>query len=86
MRSDVPALLITGELDPVTPPSNGRLAAETLGRATLLEIPHRAHVNAGANDCTRGIVLAFLARPLAPPETGCVSEAPPVSFVTEVPH
>ncbi len=86
VRSDVPALLITGELDPVTPPSNGRLAAELLERATLIEVPHRSHGNAGSTECTRGIVLSFLARPEQPPDTACVSEIPPLPFVTDLPR
>lgn len=86
ISSDVPSLLITGELDPVTPPSSGRLAAETLDRAFLIEVPNRSHVNASATACTRGIVLSFLARPEVSPETGCLSEDPALTFVTEMPR
>lgn len=84
VRSDVPALLIAGELDPVTPASSVRLAAETLARATVVEIPNRSHVNSGATECTRGIVLSFLARPQDTPDTRCVGEHPPVEFATEL--
>jgi pimeloyl-ACP methyl ester carboxylesterase len=84
VRSSVPALLITGELDPVTPISNAQLAAETLEHAFLVEIPNRSHGNASSTECTRGIVLTFLARPQDPPDTSCVSGSPPLNFVTDM--
>jgi hypothetical protein len=84
VRSDVPALVLAGEFDPITPPSHARLAAETLTNHTLLEVPSRGHAVVPTTACTRGIMEDFMDDPTAPLHTRCVAEIPPVAFVTDV--
>jgi pimeloyl-ACP methyl ester carboxylesterase len=43
LASDVPVLLISGELDPVTPVANGDLVARTLSRSLHMVLAHRSH-------------------------------------------
>ena len=43
--SDVPVLLLSGEADPATPPSNGELAAQTLSNSQHWIIPGMGHIN-----------------------------------------
>lgn len=43
VRSDVPVLILTGEWDPVTPPSNGDATAKTLKNSLHIVVPHGAH-------------------------------------------
>ena len=43
--SDIPSLLISGELDPVTPPQNGEQAARTLSNSLHITVPLQGHVN-----------------------------------------
>ena len=43
VKSDVPVLLISGELDPVTPPSNAEAAAKTLTHSRTLVVPGEGH-------------------------------------------
>lgn len=43
VKSDVPVLLISGELDPVTPPSNAEAAARTLTHSRTLVVPGEGH-------------------------------------------
>lgn len=43
VRSDVPVLIITGEWDPVTPPSNGAGAARYLSQSLHIIVPHGGH-------------------------------------------
>jgi pimeloyl-ACP methyl ester carboxylesterase len=76
-RSDVPTLIVSGALDPVTPPqAAARLAAE-LARAVHIVVPATAHGDMFP-DCTRPAVAAFLrtARP-APPGAACAALALP---------
>jgi pimeloyl-ACP methyl ester carboxylesterase len=60
--SDVPALLISGERDPATPPSNGERAARTLKRARHLVVADAAHSTDGLEgaDCVSGLIAAFV--------------------------
>jgi pimeloyl-ACP methyl ester carboxylesterase len=45
VRSEVPVLILSGEIDPVTPPQNGKLAAETLPNSLHLILPGQGHIN-----------------------------------------
>lgn len=74
--SDVPSLLISGERDPATPPSNGERAARTLKRARHLVVPDAAHNTDGleGTDCVSNLIAAFIEA--GAPEgldTSCVS-------------
>ncbi|MEO1576727.1 MAG: alpha/beta hydrolase, partial [Pseudomonadota bacterium] len=44
VSSDVPALLLSGALDPVTPPQYGEIAAQTLSNARHVIAPFNAHI------------------------------------------
>src|SRR4051812_30381374 len=43
VSSDVPSLLLSGELDPVTPPSWGELVARGLSRSRHVVVPGAGH-------------------------------------------
>jgi len=74
--SDVPSLLISGERDPATPPSNGERAARTLKRARHLVIADAAHGVDGIEgvDCVSGLIAAFIETGAAEGlDTSCLS-------------
>lgn len=63
VRSDAPVLLISGELDPVTPPALADEAAKTLPNAKHVVIPASGHVfdgMSGVNSCLDPLILRFL--------------------------
>ena len=64
VRSDVPVLILTGEWDPVTPPSNGDAAAKTLKNNLHIVVPHGAHGLGGLEniDCITRIATDFVER------------------------
>lgn len=64
IRSDVPVLILTGEWDPVTPPSNGAAVAKALPNSLNLVIPHGAHGLDGLEgmECIDRIVDEFVER------------------------
>ncbi len=80
VESDIPALILAGEFDPITPPEYGRLVAEHLSNSHFYEFPGVGHSVTVSNACARSMVLAFLNDPLTAPPSTCVDELPPVVF------
>ncbi len=76
VSSTVPALVLAGEYDPVTPPAWGRLTAETLPNSFYLEFPGVGHsIVFGINsDCPLSIALAFVNDPTTAPDAACIAE------------
>jgi pimeloyl-ACP methyl ester carboxylesterase len=62
IRSDVPVLIVTGNWDPVTPPSNGDRVAKTLTNSLHLVIPSGAHGINGleGSDCVNRLMREFV--------------------------
>lgn len=61
VRSDVPVLLLSGALDPVTPPSWAEDARRTLPNSLHLSLPGVGH-GTGAFGCIRNLISTFLDR------------------------
>jgi pimeloyl-ACP methyl ester carboxylesterase len=79
-RLDVPALLVAGAWDPVTPPSWSDEAAKVLPRNRRIVVPHAAHGPGGA--CVDAIVGEFIRS--ADPEAvdgACLRALPAPVFV-----
>lgn len=57
--SDKPVLLLSGELDPVTPPSWGELAAKTLPNSKHLVAPNASHTIA-SHTCANRLIAEFI--------------------------
>jgi pimeloyl-ACP methyl ester carboxylesterase len=73
VTSDVPALILVGEFDPVHPAAAARSIASGLPNATVVELPALAHGTVGADPCADRIMTAFLADPSSPVDTSCVA-------------
>ncbi|MFN2243003.1 MAG: alpha/beta fold hydrolase [Anaerolineae bacterium] len=78
--SDIPTLVLSGHYDPVTPPSGGRLAAETLSNSFFYEFRTLAHGAMRSSKCALQIGLAFLDDPWTEPDTSCMDELPSLGF------
>lgn len=77
VSSDVPALVVTGQFDQITPPSYGEAVAAALPNATYVEIPGVGHsplLNVGV--CGAAVLLAFVADPLGDLDTSCLPAGP----------
>lgn len=82
VTTDVPTLILAGEMDARTPVLRSELVADTLPRAAIVEFPEGTHVQLGEiNQCAGEILRAFLDDPEAAPDTGCISEMPRRGFV-----
>ncbi|HKH45020.1 MAG TPA: alpha/beta hydrolase [Thermoanaerobaculia bacterium] len=74
--SDVPALLVSGERDPVTPPANGEKVVRTLKNGRHLIVADAGHSTEGmqGNDCLFGVMAAFIeAGTVQGLDTSCVT-------------
>lgn len=69
--SDVPALVLAGGYDPITPPEGSRAVADRLPNARFVLFPEFAHGVTGNDPCATSIQLAFLADAGAPLDTSC---------------
>ena len=81
VSSDIPALILSGEFDPITPPEWGQLAAETLSNSQFLEFPGFGHGVLGSGsrngECSKQIVNTFLADPNTTVDSSCISSIEP---------
>ena len=75
VHSDIPALVLAGEFDPITPPSLGMAVARNLSNATFIEFPAVGHGMLFEGECGESVVLAFLDGEDAP-DASCASERP----------
>jgi pimeloyl-ACP methyl ester carboxylesterase len=60
VRSDVPTLILSGALDPITPPAWAASAARSLARSTLVVRSGAGHLD--EDDCTLGLLADFMTR------------------------
>jgi pimeloyl-ACP methyl ester carboxylesterase len=82
VASKIPVLLLSGELDPVTPPSNAAAAARTLPNSFQVTVPGEGH-GALQRSCTRRIVDDFLERAsVVGLSADCLRDAKPMRFFT----
>ena len=72
--SDIPALILAGQFDPVTPPEWGRLAAETLGNHFFYEFPGLGHGIMRSDACGLEIGLQFIDDPTTEPDASCIDQ------------
>ncbi|HSC25851.1 MAG TPA: alpha/beta fold hydrolase [Vicinamibacterales bacterium] len=64
VHSDLPVLIISGELDPVTPPSHGEEVARTLPNSLHIRVPFAGHSPHGLDGlaCLDGLTREFIER------------------------
>jgi len=73
-----PTLVVTGELDPITPAAGARRVAEALD-ATYLEVPRGGHAPLLSDRCARTALRSFL-MDAAAPDLSCVGATAPLPF------
>jgi pimeloyl-ACP methyl ester carboxylesterase len=72
VQSDVPALVIVGAFDPITPVSNAEMIASAMPKATVVVHLSGGHGAGPSSPCTLGLVDSFFADPSATLDTSCV--------------
>ena len=84
VTADVPTLILSGNLDPVTPPSNGEYSARTLPNSHHIVVENASHTVA-MSTCANVIINEFLSKkdPKALDES-CLKDVPAETFMTSV--
>ncbi len=73
VTSDVPALVLSSDNDPATPPDYGKQVAQALTKGYLVTFPGIGHSILGnGSDCGLSTMMAFINDPTQPPPTDCV--------------
>jgi pimeloyl-ACP methyl ester carboxylesterase len=72
VQVDVPALILTGEFDPVVPVDLANATAEYLPKAQSFVIPGHTHDVLSSSTCAREIMRQFLDAPEETPDTSCL--------------
>lgn len=78
--SDVPALLLTGQFDPITPLAWAQQGASGLSNSYVYEIPAVGHSAVFWSDCGAEIALQFVDAPQQAPDTACIAATQPLRF------
>ncbi len=78
--SDIPTLILEGELDPVTPPEYGQLVASRLSNAYFFEFPGFGHAGESTSECALSISAAFIEDPTTQPDAACMAGMPGLAF------
>jgi pimeloyl-ACP methyl ester carboxylesterase len=74
VSSDVPALVLAGQFDPITPSEWGQLAAQTLSNSFFYEFPNLGHGVMDSDRCALEIGLRFLDEPTTKPDVSCLDD------------
>ncbi|MDO6444571.1 alpha/beta hydrolase [Colwellia sp. 1_MG-2023] len=82
VTADIPTLIISGELDPVTPPSNGEYSNKTLPNSKHIIMKHSSHTPA-VSGCAINVINEFLNKKDPNDlDESCLDEIPAESFMT----
>ena len=71
VKSDIPTLVLAGEVDPITPPDWGRMVAADLSKAYFHEFPGDGHWVTRSSQCALRMSLAFWQNPTTDPGYVC---------------
>ncbi len=86
--ADLPVLVMTGDLDSLTTPAEGRRAAALMGpQATWIQIANKTHVSAllDTDGCASGLVRTFMTHPEKALDASCATRTPEVRLVPSYP-
>lgn len=73
VTSAISTLILSGEYDPVTPPENGELTAQTLKHSYYYLFPGMGHGEEYNASCTDNIISAFEDNPTQKPNSSCLT-------------
>jgi len=74
VQTSLPALIIEGAMDPVTPPPNARAILPGFENGTYVEFPYAGHGPSRSVECAGSLLNKFYDNPGAEPDLSCVDE------------
>lgn len=80
--SDIPSLVIHGELDPTTPPRYAEQILPTFNQSYYFEFPGMGHAPGMSNNsvCPMIVILEFLQTPNQEPSRDCINDMDQIKF------
>jgi pimeloyl-ACP methyl ester carboxylesterase len=83
VTSDIPTLVLAGDLDPITPPRWGAEIADDLSESFFVQFPFTGHGSLSSRACAVAITDDFLDEPDSDPTTDCVGSIAPPAFTPD---
>ena len=83
VQTEVPVLILSGELDSGTPPAFGEVAARGLPHAFRYVFPSMGHTDGFLSHCWTSIQSQFLQDPYRAPDAACIASMSDAVFVVE---
>ncbi|MBJ7452915.1 MAG: alpha/beta hydrolase, partial [Blastococcus sp.] len=83
LASDIPTLVLAGDLDPITPPRWGEQIAGDLSEAFYVQFPFTGHGSLPSHECAVDITEDFLDQPGSEPATDCVADIAVPAFTPD---
>lgn len=80
--SDIPALVLAGEYDPVTSPLFTQAAADKLSNSYFYQLPYFGHAVQDQSHCANQLAASFIQSPSQAPDTACLKNLSKLNFVT----
>ncbi|MBK9747529.1 MAG: alpha/beta fold hydrolase [Chloroflexi bacterium] len=82
VTSDIPALVLAGEYDPITSPTFTQAAANQLSSSYFYLLPYFGHGIQDQSSCANQLAAAFISDPSRAPALDCLQNLSPLNFVT----
>ena len=80
-QTDIPTLLIEGNMDPITPPPLAHVIEPGFSNSTYVEFPYAGHGPSRSVECAGDLLNKFYDDPTADPDLSCVDEMEVPDFV-----
>jgi pimeloyl-ACP methyl ester carboxylesterase len=81
VSSDLPTLILAGEYDPITPPSNGQEVEKNLSHSYFFLFPGQGHGQEYSSSCSNEIISAFEDNASQKPSGACINQMTEPAFV-----
>jgi pimeloyl-ACP methyl ester carboxylesterase len=81
VETDIPTLLIVGDMDPITPPPLARAIEHGFSNSTYVEFPYAGHGPTRSVDCVGDMLNRFYDAPADEPDTSCAGQMKPPEFI-----
>lgn len=82
VSTDIPALIVAGDMDPITPPPLAKAILPGFSNATYVEFPFAGHGPLRSVECGGDLLNLFYDDPNAEPDLSCVDEMEAPEFYT----
>ncbi|MCW8873904.1 MAG: alpha/beta hydrolase [Xanthomonadales bacterium] len=74
VETDLPSLIIEGDMDPITPPPNAKAILPGFANGTYVEFPYAGHGPSRSVECAGDMLNKFYDDPTLEPDLSCVEE------------